>query len=179
MADGSGKGSRQVIPYSSSSKTTLPRTGYLGTLSAKPAEQSLAYERTTRVRHEYKQTGSYERYSVKEKASTGEPHVEKGTGKVGVKDEFTQRSTIKIGDKSGYIQYERDERFRNVKYDDGKSPNNHDIDSDSDIGKYDDDDENHAVYHNHHDAVHSVFSYDYDVAPSYDYDDGFSDDDDY
>ncbi|KAI8016294.1 hypothetical protein LOK49_LG05G02125 [Camellia lanceoleosa] len=133
MAKGSDKGSRQVISHVYSGKASeVSRTSCKATTAFKrPSEQSQAYERTTRVKHEDKQSGSYERYTRKEKASSGDLHVEKGSGRVGVKDEFTKQSTIKIGNKSGYTEYHTEERVRNVNFgtgsgggSDGNGPNN-------------------------------------------------------
>ncbi|GFY80676.1 hypothetical protein Acr_01g0004850 [Actinidia rufa] len=80
----------------------------------RPAEQMLAYERTSRIKHEDKQSGGYEHYTRKEKASTGKPHVERGTRKVGVRDELKTSSAIKLGDKSGCTGYYVQERVRDV-----------------------------------------------------------------
>ncbi|CAL5387776.1 unnamed protein product [Camellia sinensis] len=126
MAKGSDKGSRQVISHVYSGKASeVSRTSCKATTAFKrPSEQSQAYERTTRVKHEDKQSGNYERYTRKEKASSGERHVEKGSGRVGVKDEFTKQSTIKIGNKSGYTEYHTEERVRNVNFGTGSGGSN-------------------------------------------------------
>lgn len=91
------------------------------TMVKMPGERSQAYEWTSKINREDKQSGSYERYTAKEKASRGEPHVEKGTGRVGVKDEFQKSTTVKFGNKNGYREYHIEERLRDVNF--GKSNN--------------------------------------------------------
>lgn len=87
----------------------------------RPGERSQAYEWTSKINREDKQSGSYERYTMKEKASGGETHVEKATGRVGVKDEFQKSTTVKVGNKYGYREYHIEERFRDINF--GKSKN--------------------------------------------------------
>ncbi|XP_059637323.1 uncharacterized protein LOC132279383 isoform X2 [Cornus florida] len=77
---------------------------------------SQSYERTSRMIRQEKESGSYERYTMKEKVSLEEPHRERGKGQVGVRDEYTRRETTKIGNKSGYTEYHKEERFRDVSY---------------------------------------------------------------
>ncbi|KAI8016295.1 hypothetical protein LOK49_LG05G02126 [Camellia lanceoleosa] len=104
-------------------------------------DRSRTYEWTSRVKHEDKKSGSYERYTTKEKASKGDLHVEKGTGQVGVKDEFKKSSTTRVGDKTGYTEYHTEHWVRDVNY--GKiTSTNTKYDSDSDYGHgYDDSDD--------------------------------------
>ncbi|KAI8565806.1 hypothetical protein RHMOL_Rhmol03G0289900 [Rhododendron molle] len=119
-------GSEAVVP------ATIERIGMLklitpaegsvsNTMVKMPGERSQAYEWTSKINREDKLSGSYERYTAKEKASRGEPHVEKGTGRVGVKDEFKKSTTVKFGNKNGYREYHIEERLRDVNF--GKSNN--------------------------------------------------------
>ncbi|KAA8535505.1 hypothetical protein F0562_030508 [Nyssa sinensis] len=94
------------------------------TMTSRQEEQSQAYEKISRVKHEDKQVGSYQRYTAKEKVSHGD-YVEKGSGQVGVKDEFKKSSTIKIGNKSGYTEYYSEERVRKVSYGNNNSSRNY------------------------------------------------------
>ncbi|KAM7508404.1 hypothetical protein LguiA_018857 [Lonicera macranthoides] len=79
--------------------------------------QPKSYERT--LKYEDKKSEHYERYIVKEKVSSGETHVEKGSGRVGVKDECSWSSKVKVGNRSGYTEYYTEERVRKVDF--GKS----------------------------------------------------------
>lgn len=119
-------GSEAVVP------ATTERAGMLkvitsvngsvsDTMVKMPGERSQAYEWTSKINREDKQSGSYKRYTAKEKASRGDPHVEKGTGRVGVKDEFQKSTTVKFGNKNGYREYHIEERLRDVNF--GKSNN--------------------------------------------------------
>lgn len=119
MDNRKGKGSRQVIPSISSKKTTVvvAASQDLKIGTKRPAERSLDYEWTSRIKREDKQSGNYQRYTTKEKVSSGEPHVERGTGKVGTKNEFKTSSTVKIGNKNtGYTEHTIEERFRDVEF---------------------------------------------------------------
>ncbi|KAA8535507.1 hypothetical protein F0562_030510 [Nyssa sinensis] len=101
-----------------------PNWSQTNTMTSRQGEQSQAYEKISRVKHEDKQVGSYQRYTAKEKVSHGE-YVEKGSGQVGVKDEFKKSSTIKIGNKSGYTEYYSEERVRKVSYGNNSSSRNY------------------------------------------------------
>ncbi|KAA8535503.1 hypothetical protein F0562_030506 [Nyssa sinensis] len=92
-----------------------PNWSKTNTMTSRQGKQSQAYEKISRVKHEDKQVGSYQRHTEKEKVSHGK-YVEKGSGQVGVKDEIKKSSTIKIGNKSGYTEYHREERVRKVSY---------------------------------------------------------------
>ncbi|KAM7508405.1 hypothetical protein LguiA_018858 [Lonicera macranthoides] len=102
-------------------------------------DKAHGHERTWKISNEDKESGNYERYTAKEKASSGERYVEKGSERVGVKDECTRSSKVKIGNKNGYTEIYKEERFRNVDF--SKNNNNNKTvityDSDSDSG-YDD-----------------------------------------
>ncbi|KAF7147317.1 hypothetical protein RHSIM_Rhsim03G0263400 [Rhododendron simsii] len=109
-------GSEAVVP------ATIERTGMgkvitvSDTMVKMPGERSQAYEWTSKINREDKLSGSYERYTAKEKASRGEPLVEKGTGRVGVKDELQKSTTVKFGNKNGYREYHIEERLRDVNF---------------------------------------------------------------
>lgn len=168
MSSRSGKRSREVIPSHSSGKSAI--YGTVGALIGRPVEQPRSYERITRARYEDKQTGSYERYTTKEKASSSERHVERGTRQVGVRDEVKKSSTVKVGDKSGYTEYQVEERIRHVDFGRGSitnGPNNYASYSRDSVGDDDDNGDYGSGYA------------DVNAAPSYDCDGGYSDDDYY
>ncbi|KAL6518189.1 hypothetical protein OROMI_033890 [Orobanche minor] len=77
-------------------------------------------QQTYRVKNEDKQSGSYERFTAKDKTVSGEPFVDR-SGNRGYKDEHTTSSTYKVGDKRGYTEYYREDRVKRVDY--GKSSN--------------------------------------------------------
>ncbi|KAL6552576.1 hypothetical protein OROHE_007940 [Orobanche hederae] len=77
-------------------------------------------QQTYRVKNEDKQSGSYERFTAKDKTVSGEPFVDR-SGNRGYKDEHTTSATYKVGDKRGYTEYYREERVKHVDY--GKSSN--------------------------------------------------------
>ncbi|KAH7854194.1 hypothetical protein Vadar_011253 [Vaccinium darrowii] len=70
MDNRKGKGSRQVIPSISSKKTTVvvAASQDLKIGTKRPAED---YEWTSRIKREDKESGNYQRYTTKEKASSG------------------------------------------------------------------------------------------------------------
>ncbi|KDP43821.1 hypothetical protein JCGZ_23029 [Jatropha curcas] len=70
-----------------------------------------------------KQTGSYAKTTVKQSYSSGDVFKERSTGRVGHKDELKTTSTFKVGDKSGYYEYQVEERFRKVDYGNSSSSN--------------------------------------------------------
>lgn len=73
-----------------------------------------SYERTSRIQCEDKNSGSYERQTTKEKVSCGDRHVERGSRRAGVRNEYTKSLTTKIGNKRGYTEYYHQERVRDV-----------------------------------------------------------------
>ncbi|XP_022728792.1 uncharacterized protein LOC111284377 [Durio zibethinus] len=83
---------------------------------SKQGGQSSFNQTTTKESYVDKQTGSYARATNREVVSTGETFKERSTGKVGYKDEYKTTSTYRVGDKSGYAEYQVEERFRNVDY---------------------------------------------------------------
>ncbi|KAL7263509.1 hypothetical protein ACSBR1_001628 [Camellia fascicularis] len=116
MEKGMDKGTQQLISSIFSRKETNVSTPAAKNLLL---DRSQTYEWTSWMKHEDKKSGSYKRYTTKEKASKGDLHVEKGTGQVGVKDEFKRSSTIRVGNKTGYTEYYTEHRVRDVNY--GKS----------------------------------------------------------
>lgn len=95
-------------------------------------DKAHGHERTSIISNEDKVNGNYKRYIVKEKASSGEKHVEKGSGRVGVKDECTRSSKVKIGNKNGYTEYYKEERVRDVDFSNVNNKTVITYDSDSD-----------------------------------------------
>lgn len=78
--------------------------------------QMSSYEQSWRTHDRNRQTGSYTTTSTKAVASRGETFKERSTGRVGAKDEFKTTSTYRVGDKSGYTEYQCQERFRRVDF---------------------------------------------------------------
>ncbi|XP_057964344.1 uncharacterized protein LOC131155319 [Malania oleifera] len=103
------EGNARVKPYSSSS-------GSMQLAGGKGKQAAQVHEWTTRTKHEDKQSGAYERCTAKEKVSTWDTYVERGSGRVGVKDECKRSSTIKIGDRNGYTEYCKEETVRKVDF---------------------------------------------------------------
>lgn len=81
-----------------------------------------SYEWSSRTRHQDKLTGDYARSTTKHTFASGNTLKERSTGRVGFKDEYKQSTTVTIGNKGGYSEYHREERFRTVEF--GKSSSN-------------------------------------------------------
>lgn len=79
-------------------------------------QQSDNYQWASRGSIVDNQTGSYRRATLKESLSTGDVFKERSTGRVGYKDEMRRTSTFRAGDKGGYSEYQREERFRKADY---------------------------------------------------------------
>ena len=60
---------------------------------------------------------------LKDKMVAGEPFVDR-SGNRGYKDEHTTSATYKVGDKSGYTEYYREDRVKHVDFDKSSSGNN-------------------------------------------------------
>ncbi|KAM7511714.1 hypothetical protein LguiB_010589 [Lonicera macranthoides] len=69
-----------------------------------------------KYKNEDKVTGNYQRYTTTEAASSGARHVERGSGQLGVKNEASRTSTVKVGNKTGYTEYYKHERVREVDF---------------------------------------------------------------
>ncbi|XP_050219479.1 uncharacterized protein LOC126669885 [Mercurialis annua] len=63
-----------------------------------------------------KQTGSYVRTTKRDTCSSGDVFKERSTGRIGYKDEYKTTTTVKVGDKRGYSEYQTEEKFRRVDY---------------------------------------------------------------
>nr|GEW66008.1 keratin, type I cytoskeletal 9-like [Tanacetum cinerariifolium] len=72
------------------------------------------YETKSYARFNDKQTGSYGRATVTEKASSGDFHWKNGTS--GTRNEYKQTETVRYGDKSGYTEVYNERRVRDVSY---------------------------------------------------------------
>ncbi|GLT36077.1 hypothetical protein SLA2020_104820 [Shorea laevis] len=79
-------------------------------------KQSNSYERTARATCVDKHTGAYAHSAAKEVMSTGDIFKERSTGRVGIKNEYTNRKVCRVGDKHGYAEYQVEEKFRRVDY---------------------------------------------------------------
>ncbi|KAK1399830.1 hypothetical protein POM88_009693 [Heracleum sosnowskyi] len=91
-------------------------TSYSKSTTQSGGSQVDVYQKTYRARNEDKQSGSYERFTAKDKAVCGEPFVDR-SGKQGYKEEHTKSATYKVGDKSGYTEYHREEKVKHVEFD--------------------------------------------------------------
>ena len=114
--------------------------GAYGTSYAKPMTQSggkgvNVYQQTYRAKNEDKQTGSYKRFTAKDKTVAGEPFVDR-SGNRGCKDEHTKSATYKVGDKRGYTEYYREERVKHVNFDKSSKSNNKTVGSYRKYQKY-------------------------------------------
>ncbi|CAI9298168.1 unnamed protein product [Lactuca saligna] len=89
----------------SSESKSMENVAYLGTILTLPMETTVdegSFENKTRVAFSDKQTGSYGRATTTEKVSAGD--FQWKNGKSGKRNEYKETSTIRIGDKNGYIE---------------------------------------------------------------------------
>ncbi|XP_017251877.1 uncharacterized protein LOC108222467 [Daucus carota subsp. sativus] len=98
-------------------------TSYSKSLTQSGGKGVNVYQQTYRAKNEDKQTGSYKRFTAKDKAVAGEPFVDR-CGNRGHKDEHTTSATYKVGDKRGYTEYYREERVKHVDFDKRSRSNN-------------------------------------------------------
>lgn len=98
-----------IIEYAPKGKSNAVTTKQAG-------QRSSSYRHVETKKHVDKQTGSYTRATVKDKYSTGDVYKERSTGRVGYKEEITRTKTFKCGDKSGFTEYQVEERYRVVNY---------------------------------------------------------------
>ncbi|GLT80399.1 hypothetical protein SLA2020_518400 [Shorea laevis] len=81
------------------------------------SEHSGSYQRTEKATYVDKQTGGFTHTTAKEVISSGDTFKERGSaGRVGTKNEYMTANTLRVGDKSGYSEYQVQERFRTVHY---------------------------------------------------------------
>ncbi|MFS7944479.1 hypothetical protein Hanom_Chr06g00512631 [Helianthus anomalus] len=80
-----------------------------------------SYQTKSHYSYGDKQTGSYGRATTTEKASAGDFHWKNGT--TGTRSEYTQSSTVRYGDKSGYTEVRSEQSVRNVRYNNSSSSN--------------------------------------------------------
>ncbi|KAL6494306.1 hypothetical protein OROGR_031106 [Orobanche gracilis] len=95
-------------------------TAYSKSMTRSGGDQVRVHQQTCRVKNEDKRTGSYERFTAKDKTVSREPFVDR-SGNRGYKDEHTTSTTYKVGDKRGYTEYYREDKVKPVDY--GKSSN--------------------------------------------------------
>ncbi|GLU10373.1 hypothetical protein SLE2022_271830 [Rubroshorea leprosula] len=104
-------GKQTVSWYEPSGKQTVPYH------EPRPRKQSSSYQRTAKAGYMDKQTGNYIRTTAKDVISTGETFKERGSaGRVGTKNEYSTTNTYRVGDQSGFSEYQVQERFRRVDY---------------------------------------------------------------
>ncbi|KAM7508403.1 hypothetical protein LguiA_018856 [Lonicera macranthoides] len=91
---------------------------YCGVIEVVPMSTNVVpqYQITSKFKNEDKASGSYQRHTTKEAVSTGARHVERGSGQLGVKNEASWFSTVKVGNKAGYTEYYTHERVREVDF---------------------------------------------------------------
>ncbi|KAM0026133.1 hypothetical protein Hdeb2414_s0020g00554611 [Helianthus debilis subsp. tardiflorus] len=80
-----------------------------------------SYQTKSQYSYGDKQTGSYGRATTTEKASAGDFQWKNGT--TGTRSEYTQSSTVRVGDKSGYTEVRSEQSVRNVRYNNSSSSN--------------------------------------------------------
>ncbi|GKV18220.1 hypothetical protein SLEP1_g28633 [Rubroshorea leprosula] len=127
MAD---KLSTAVFAYMGYAQVRTPTQNYCGKQNditcyagskRKQSSNSNSYQRTAKASCVDKQTGIYARSTTKEVTSMGDTFKERPTGRVGVKNDYTTTKTCRVGDKSGYSEYQVQERYRRVDYDGNNS----------------------------------------------------------
>ncbi|KAJ4823759.1 hypothetical protein Tsubulata_012075 [Turnera subulata] len=112
--------SKELSQYQQPQKAT---SGYCGVITVEPSYGSYqntgtaSYQNTSRDVIVDKRTGAYQRTTMKESYSAGETFKERGSGRDGYKDEYKTTSTTRVGDKSGYYEYQCEERYRRVNFD--------------------------------------------------------------
>ncbi|XP_015579087.1 uncharacterized protein LOC107261812 [Ricinus communis] len=135
---GNSKSSYSNIAPRQSNSNQGPTKNYGG--NSKPSykgiapSQSSSHEWTTKNSIVNKQTGGYMRTTMKESSSTGDVFKGRFTGRVGYKDEYKTTSSFRVGDKNGYFEYQKEERFRRVDY--GKGSGSREKSSNSSSNKY-------------------------------------------
>ncbi|GLU16874.1 hypothetical protein SLE2022_332810 [Rubroshorea leprosula] len=68
-------------------------------------KQSNSYERTARASCVDKHTGANAHAVAKQVKSNGDIFKERSTGRVGIKNEYTNTKVCRVGDKYGYAEY--------------------------------------------------------------------------
>ncbi|WOH01191.1 hypothetical protein DCAR_0520572 [Daucus carota subsp. sativus] len=79
---------------------------------------------TVRVKNENKESGSYERFTAKKKTVTCEPFVDR-YGREGYKDERSESTIYKFGDKDGYTEVTTEKKVKHVDYNKSNCSNNY------------------------------------------------------
>ncbi|KAF8035557.1 hypothetical protein BT93_C1557 [Corymbia citriodora subsp. variegata] len=93
-------------------------------LGVRGGRSASSYEWTSRAWDQDRKTGDYARATTKQTFSSGDTFKERSTGRVGYKDELKETTTVRVGNKSGYSEYQVQERLRTVKYGEGSSGRN-------------------------------------------------------
>ncbi|XP_074365273.1 uncharacterized protein LOC141706407 [Apium graveolens] len=96
---------------------------YSGSRAKSGGNQVSVHQKTYRLKNEDKQSGSYDRFTAKEKTVSGEPFVDR-YGNRGYQNERTTTSTYRTGNKRGYTEYSREEKVKHVDYDKSSYGNN-------------------------------------------------------
>lgn len=102
----------QIVPNNESIGKLTTSQNY----QVRQGDQSGLYQRTSKASIVDKHTGKYARATNKEIVSNGEIFKERSTGRIGYKDEYKTISTQRVGDKSGYNEYQLEERFRRIDF---------------------------------------------------------------
>ncbi|KAK1399831.1 hypothetical protein POM88_009694 [Heracleum sosnowskyi] len=110
-------------------------TSYSGPKSTSGGNRVSVHQQTYRLKNEDKQSGSYDRFTAKDKTVKGEPFVDR-YGNRGYKNERTTSSTYKTGDKRGYTEYSREEKVKHVDYSKSSYRNNKSVKSYSKYSKH-------------------------------------------
>lgn len=110
-------------------------TSYLKSMTKSGGSPVYVYQKTYRAKNEDKRSGSYERFTAKEKAVCAQPFVDR-SGNRGYKNEHTKSTTYKVGDKNGYTEYYREERVKHVDLNKSGSSNNKAVGYYSKYNKY-------------------------------------------
>lgn len=110
MAGGSKKHSVGLIWVGKDPACTESKT-----LAESKGNQVDVRENTYWEKNVDKETGSYSKFTGKDKAISGEKFVEK-SGRVRYKDEYKKSATFKYGDDDGYTEYYREEKVKRVIY---------------------------------------------------------------
>lgn len=131
--DDSGESEAKSEEYSDDDSYALGDYNTTHSGSKATSNRVSVQQQTCRLKNEDKQSGSYERFTTKDKTVSGEPFVDRH-GNRGYKDERTTTSTYKTGDRSGYTEYSREEKVKHVDY--NKSSNHKSVKSYSKNSKH-------------------------------------------
>lgn len=107
--------SSTAISSPSPQSVTYNKYGEVVDLSNYKGSSSL-YQETAKWKYKDEESGCYATATLCDKTSSGQLFKEKGSGRVGYKDEVKYTTVFKIGNKTGYTEYQYQEKIRKVNF---------------------------------------------------------------